>query len=498
MDVDDYCSDVLLLSEEAAEEVVEQGITDYVDFVDMDDKDITGLCDKIRSPGGMIKKGGKGAGANDLVPNRGVKIGFIAEKNLRQARFYIYHLHRIQRPFVPGDVDLPVLREFWTKRCELEKEGIKADIAKEDIKPLKKDGDVRKTLEDLDNLLMNKLGSGGSPLAYVTRKEVALPEDVPGEGDPGLGLPTLQEELIRRTRHDGPHWDADNQAVWNIVRAYTHGGPGWNWVSKHSKKRDGRAAYMDLKKHYLGSSFVAKTISDATTELKTLFYTGKSRNFDFETFCGKLNKAFTDLADNGQDYTDKMKVHTLLEATHDPLLEQAKLKVLGDEALMNGYTDTIAYLKVAHNAFSNHVRGSRNISFVSRGGRGGGRGGNRGGGGRGAGRGGRSGRGGHGGRGRGGGRGQAPSDKYDPNNPAKSLTSKAWSELNEDQRTTVREARRERKRNVNAVEVATENESSDKRRKCSALGANSGDSENERIVHFAPGDQITRRPNKKV
>jgi len=99
---------------------------------------------------------------------------------------------------------------------------------------------------------------------------------------------------------------------------------------------------MDLKKHYLGSSFVAKTISDATTGLRTVFCTGKSRNFDFETFCGKLNKAFTDLADNGQEHNDKMKVRTLLEATHDPLLEQAKLKVLGDEGLMNSYTDIIA------------------------------------------------------------------------------------------------------------------------------------------------------------
>ena len=194
-----------------------------------------------------------------------------------------------------------------------------------------------------------------------------------------------------------------------------------------------------------------------------------------------------------------MKVHTLLEATHDPLLEQAKLKVLGDEALMNGYTDTVACLKVAHNAFGNHVRGSRNISFVSRGGRGGGRGGNGGGGGRGAGREGRSSRGGYSGRGRGGGRGQAPSDKFDPNNPAKSLTSKAWSEITEEQRATVREARRERKRNVNAVEVVTENESSEKHRKCSALNANSSDNESEgHVDYFRPGDQITRRPNKKI
>jgi len=92
---------------------------------------------------------------------------------------------------VPEHVDLPMLREFWTKRFELEKEGVKADNTKEDSKSSKKDGDVRKTLEDLDNLLMNKLGAGDSPLAYVTRKEVALPEHVPGEGDPGLGLPTL-------------------------------------------------------------------------------------------------------------------------------------------------------------------------------------------------------------------------------------------------------------------------------------------------------------------
>jgi len=91
MDVEDHCHQVLLLSAEAAEEVMNQGI---------------------------------------------------------------YHMHRIQRPFVPEQVDLPMLREFWTKRFELEKEGIKADIAKEDIKPLKKDGDARKTLGDLDKLLM--------------------------------------------------------------------------------------------------------------------------------------------------------------------------------------------------------------------------------------------------------------------------------------------------------------------------------------------------------
>jgi hypothetical protein len=312
---------------------------------------------------------------------------------------------------------------------------------------------------------------------------------VAGETDPGVGLPTLQEELIRRTRHNGSHWEADNQTVWNIIRSLTHGGPGWNWVSTFHRKRDGREAYIALKKHYLGSSFVSKTMSDATTDLRNMFYTGKSRNFDFETFCGKMNKAFTDLSDNGQEYTEQMKVQMLLNATQDPLLEQAKLKVLGDDALMHNYSGTISYLKVALNAFSNHVKSSRNISVLHRGGRSSGSGGYRGGGGRGGGRGGRFGRG-----GRGRGRGQGPADKFDPKDPGRSLTTKAWKEITDEQRALAREARRN-KRNVSAVDVDSEEEPPQKKRNVSAMDVN--DNGSEPRDHFRPGDQITRR-NKRI
>jgi len=40
---------------------------------------------------------------------------------------------------------------------------------------------------------------------------------------------------------------------------------------------------LDLKKHYLGSSFVAKTISNATADLKNVFYNGSSKNFSLKT-----------------------------------------------------------------------------------------------------------------------------------------------------------------------------------------------------------------------
>jgi len=157
---------------------------------------------------------------------------------------FIFHQHRIQRNFNPDIVTVEQMRNHWNSRFDLDKEGTKSDSTSDAIKPLKKGGDVRTTLENLDNVLLNKLGAGGSPLAYVTRKDIALPESptLPGEDGPGVGLPTLQEELIRRTWHEGANYVADNQAVWNVIQSITHGGPAWNWVSTHSRTRD---AHLD-------------------------------------------------------------------------------------------------------------------------------------------------------------------------------------------------------------------------------------------------------------
>ena len=491
--IETYLEDELSYDEEPIEKVIENGIDTFDDLIEMSDKDVTGMCEKIRHPGGMKEKGGTGRDRDELVPDKGVKIGYLQEKSLRQLRFYVFHCDRIQRSF-DTNTSFGALKVFWNQRFDLEKEGTKADSSKEEIKPLKKDSDVRKALEDLDNLLMNRMGAGGSPLAYVTREKVDMPEAVPGETDPGMGKPSLEEELIRRTKHSGSHWETDNHSVWNIIRTLTHGGPAWNWVSTYQKKRNGREAYIALKGHYLGVSFVAKTISDATTDLKNIFYTGKSRNFDFETFCGKLNKAFTDLSDNGQVYTEQMKVQMLLTATQDPLLEHAKLKVLGDNELLHDYSGTISYLKIALNSCSNHLKSSRNISVLNRGGRQTGTGGNRGSGGRGGGRGGRFGRAGRGG---GRGKGQGPADKYDPKDPGRSLTTKAWKEITDEQRATAREAR-SKKRNVSALDVDEPDSKRQKRTVSATEVADESDDDSQASRdHFRPGDQITRRPNKK-
>ena len=89
--VSTYLTLVIKLNQKAKDEVIANGISTFEDFIQMSDKDITGMCDRMRHPGGMIPKGGNGRAANQLVPDKGVNIGYLQELGLRKLRFYIFH-----------------------------------------------------------------------------------------------------------------------------------------------------------------------------------------------------------------------------------------------------------------------------------------------------------------------------------------------------------------------------------------------------------------------
>jgi hypothetical protein len=86
----------------------------------------------------------------------------------------------------------------------------------------------------------------------MTRVDVDAPDLA---DDPGYASPSVDDEMIRRASHVGDTYDQDNKELWSIIRHITHGGPGWNWVSVHSRSADGQQAYLDLKGHYMGASF---------------------------------------------------------------------------------------------------------------------------------------------------------------------------------------------------------------------------------------------------
>jgi len=76
-------------------------------------------------------------------------------------------MHRIQRPCVAATATLALVEDVWADRFDLENPD--RDVEREVIKdpaPMAKVDDIKKTLEDIENVLSKRRGLGWSPLAH--------------------------------------------------------------------------------------------------------------------------------------------------------------------------------------------------------------------------------------------------------------------------------------------------------------------------------------------
>jgi hypothetical protein len=435
-----------------------QGLTSIDDFISLTEDDIGDVCTIARKPGGMIPnpallRRAPIAGLPPTIPNPGVLIGHLHEKRLKMLRYYMHHLHRIQRTFDPNHATLAVITDIY-KLKEAEDDDDDVDLP-EKLTTVEK---VRVVLENIDNYLIRKRGSSFVPLAYVTRENLAAPDIA---DDDGFGIPSHIAEMVRRAPHVGIHYENDNRMVWDLVRHIAHDGPGWSWVQGFQKTRDGRAAYLSIKAHYLGESYTARLRAKADMTMENTFYDGKSRSFTFERYCEVLQGAFTDIFSTGEEVSQARKVRILLNGITDSRLQHAKSQVLATPALKETFENAVNYMAQfldEKRSYSTNRGTQRNISFTqtsqdrSHGKSGTGRGHSRGRGHSASGRGGR-------GRG-GGGRGY--------NNKANEVTDKyytpeEWKQLTSEQQARVRELRsnRDKRRGVQVVESRNVKQKSD-------------------------------------
>ena len=269
--------------------IIAQGITGFAALSHMTSNDLVRAAKLVRRPG---------VGVGRSLPAQ-------AEKWLEKTRYEVKHCERIQRRFEPeaGAVVAQLrtrLDGTWTlQEQELQRDKDKLAVVAAYPEPCLKEEDIRKTLEDIDEWAKNSYGSTGLPLAYILRWHADLPEHVDGEEDPGYGLPSRKEEMIRRGPHAGPVYPPDNNAVWSCLRHVFYNGPVKNWIKGFANAQDGRNAYYAIKDHYLNTGFQNRIKAQADHTLNTIFYNGKSKGFSFEKFTSKLKGAFLDLAEHG-------------------------------------------------------------------------------------------------------------------------------------------------------------------------------------------------------
>ena len=92
-----------------------------------------------------------------------------------------------------------------------------------------------------------------------------------------------------------------------MIRTVTYGTDAWAFVKEYARGQDGRNAYLALKSHYMGASFVNKVKLQADAQLETIIWNGKARNFTWDKFVSRLTSAFADLADRREWETQARK-----------------------------------------------------------------------------------------------------------------------------------------------------------------------------------------------
>lgn len=403
----------------------EQGLTNFDDFFNLTETDVEEICTNVRKPGGMMVNPNVQVlnlpGVPMMIANPGLPLGHLYEKRLKMLRYYMFHLKRIQR--LPINLVQATLNDVT--QVYLLKEHDKNEATVDLPAQFQRIDNARIIIENLDDYLLRKRGEFGVPLAYVTRFEVALP---PMFEDPGFGQPNYVEEMIRRAPHVGPNWQIDNVAVRHI----THDGPAWNWVSRFARTGNGRDAYIALKTHFLGDSYLERIRAQADARLDNAFFDGRNRNFTYESYCGLLNNAFADIESTGETLDESRKLRYFMKGLKDSNLEAAKAQIIASQgtgrATFEGAVNFVGQFLDARRSLD-ATNNSRDVSSATSTVRGGGRTNGRGG----RGRGGRTN--GHGGRGRGGRGGR------NGNNPNRYLSDAEWSALSVEERQRLRDRR---------------------------------------------------------
>ena len=225
----------------------------------------------------------------------------------------------------------------------------------------------RSLLEDIDSWLSRTYGRGNILLSYVTR-EFADPNMDP-EADPGFLQPDVERELTRRASMYDDDFNENNKRVWLMLRAVTHKTDAWQIIKGFARAQNGRQAYLSLISHFKGRGHISRIKTDARNVLERIFWKGNSRSFTFDTFVSRLQGAYHDLAEYGDDRTDESKVDTLLtKVSGDSSLSSACTFIRNDADLSADFTAAIQYLTnevLARNRVVN-TNSTRNISATSR------------------------------------------------------------------------------------------------------------------------------------
>ena len=202
-----------------------------------------------------------------------------AEMNIKLEAYYLRYSEKISQVFQPTDLTVQTIHTISDLHD--------SDGNWNDPKaPIINERDWSKTFDGMDEFFRKCYGITSIPLPYIIRKDTTPKEGEETDWDDPL------EQMIERAPHTitepngtiikHPTFVTHNKMLFDKLSESTRDNECWSYIKPHARARNGRAAYMAFKNHYLGPNNIGNMAATAEHKLIDATYREEGRHWDFE------------------------------------------------------------------------------------------------------------------------------------------------------------------------------------------------------------------------
>ena len=295
-------------------------------------------------------------------PANQVRIPFVALTKLKAMRYWVLAQRCI-------GVEDPNANDFTAAVIEETLARMQAD---KDYKRATEDTEIRKPEKLIDLVKWTKFwelfttylgrvkGAALTPLSYLVREHEAVTPDL---FDAEYG--SVQERLIATTALSGTHFVLDNRTLYDEFKPLVVDGPGWSFVKKFDKSKDGRGAVLALKTQAEGTSAKLTRKQAAYASIASSAYLGPRKGFTFANYVTLHQAAHNELLDLDEPVSESKKVTDFLKGIRDSSLTTGKSIVLGDPAKLSDFEECQQYLSTIVQNMAAQTKAERHVSSAT-------------------------------------------------------------------------------------------------------------------------------------
>ena len=213
--------------------------------------------------------------------------------------------------------------------------------------------DWPKTFDGIDEFFRKCYGITSIPLAYIIRKDPTPKEGHETDWDDPL------EQMIERAPHPiteangtilkHPTFVTDNKMLFDTLTQLTREHEWWTYIKLHARARNGRAAYMAFKNHYLGPNSIGNMAATDEHKLINATYRGEGRHLDLERYA-TLHKEQHAILEGLKEYgyagmDEGSKTRHLLAGIKTTAFDSVKTQILCNAELRQDFANCVVLFK---------------------------------------------------------------------------------------------------------------------------------------------------------